>query len=226
MYYVLHVYYSYFVIVIISIINLLVTYLKICIFMLSFQNTALPGQAPVFTMPAQNMPNSGSRPPSYSPPSGVQGQDMAQQPYHIPPPLPSQPPVGSKSAQNADGSSQPGFPGGNDITPGYTDGSTGTVLDDKKPGVSPNTNTSSGGAPMGGGLARGYNYQSLKGQSSLKPVDKSPVSGATTNLDNITFPELPSVPDEDSLAVGGTSTNSEDVDFDDLTKRFNALKKK
>jgi vacuolar protein sorting-associated protein IST1 len=36
------------------------------------------------------------------------------------------------------------------------------------------------------------------------------------------MPELPSVP-TDSVAPGG---NSNDVDFDDLTRRFEALKKK
>ena len=38
------------------------------------------------------------------------------------------------------------------------------------------------------------------------------------------MPELPSVPD--SVPVGGATTGGNDVDFDDLTKRFEELKKR
>ncbi|XP_059507717.1 IST1 homolog isoform X3 [Stegostoma tigrinum] len=45
--------------------------------------------------------------------------------------------------------------------------------------------------------------------------------------DNVTIPELPSVPDTlPTASVGGTSTASEDIDFDDLSRRFEDLKKK
>ncbi|XP_078066806.1 IST1 homolog isoform X1 [Mustelus asterias] len=45
--------------------------------------------------------------------------------------------------------------------------------------------------------------------------------------DNLTIPELPSVPDTlPTASVGGTSTASEDIDFDDLSRRFEDLKKK
>ncbi|XP_067854163.1 IST1 homolog [Heptranchias perlo] len=45
--------------------------------------------------------------------------------------------------------------------------------------------------------------------------------------DNVTLPELPSVPDTlPTASVGGTSTASEDIDFDDLSRRFEDLKKK
>ncbi|XP_055504961.1 IST1 homolog isoform X3 [Leucoraja erinacea] len=45
--------------------------------------------------------------------------------------------------------------------------------------------------------------------------------------DNLTLPELPSVPDTlPATSVGGTSTASEDIDFDDLSRRFEDLKKK
>jgi vacuolar protein sorting-associated protein IST1 len=43
------------------------------------------------------------------------------------------------------------------------------------------------------------------------------------------FPDLPTVPNSSlpaSNTVGGTSAGGEDVDFDDLTRRFEALKKK
>jgi len=49
-----------------------------------------------------------------------------------------------------------------------------------------------------------------------------------TNPDFLDFPELPSVPSD--TPVGGTtpgsSSKDDDIDFDDLTKRFEALKKK
>ena len=47
-------------------------------------------------------------------------------------------------------------------------------------------------------------------------------------LDN-TFPDLPTVPDSAMPTVnipGGRSDKGEDIDFDDLTRRFEALKKK
>uniref|UniRef100_UPI00398EBAD1 IST1 homolog isoform X1 n=1 Tax=Pristiophorus japonicus TaxID=55135 RepID=UPI00398EBAD1 len=45
--------------------------------------------------------------------------------------------------------------------------------------------------------------------------------------DNLTLPELPSVPDTlPTASIGGTSTASEDIDFDDLSRRFEDLKKK
>jgi len=50
----------------------------------------------------------------------------------------------------------------------------------------------------------------------------------STNPDFLDLPELPSVPSD--TPVGGTSpgssTKNDDIDFDDLTKRFEALKKK
>ncbi|XP_076444666.1 IST1 homolog [Babylonia areolata] len=51
--------------------------------------------------------------------------------------------------------------------------------------------------------------------------------GPPPKLDD--FPELPTVPTSSlggSRTVGGTSAGGEDVDFDDLTRRFEALKKK
>ncbi|XP_041046945.1 IST1 homolog isoform X1 [Carcharodon carcharias] len=45
--------------------------------------------------------------------------------------------------------------------------------------------------------------------------------------DNLAIPELPSVPDTlPTASIGGTSTASEDIDFDDLSRRFEDLKKK
>nr|XP_054524044.1 IST1 homolog isoform X4 [Pan troglodytes] len=47
------------------------------------------------------------------------------------------------------------------------------------------------------------------------------------NYDNFVLPELPSVPDTLPTASAGASTSaSEDIDFDDLSRRFEELKKK
>lgn len=46
-------------------------------------------------------------------------------------------------------------------------------------------------------------------------------------FDNDTLPELPSVPDTfPTNSIGRNTTTSDDIDFDDLTRRFEELKKK
>lgn len=58
-------------------------------------------------------------------------------------------------------------------------------------------------------------YYSVGPGSSFKPFD------------NMTLPELPSVPDTlPTSSIGGNTTTSDDIDFDDLTRRFEELKKK
>lgn len=58
----------------------------------------------------------------------------------------------------------------------------------------------------------------------------SPGPGPSTQVyDHNALPELPSVPDTlptSSVGVGGKPTSSDDIDFDDLTRRFEELKKK
>ena len=58
-------------------------------------------------------------------------------------------------------------------------------------------------------------------------VEKKPTldikSGPPQSMDN--FPELPSVP-ANSLPPGTASSGGEDVDFDELTRRFEDLKKR
>jgi vacuolar protein sorting-associated protein IST1 len=47
------------------------------------------------------------------------------------------------------------------------------------------------------------------------------------NYNTFVLPELPSVPDTLPTASAGASTSaSEDIDFDDLSRRFEELKKK
>lgn len=61
-----------------------------------------------------------------------------------------------------------------------------------------------------------------KPQASAKPPSR-PVD----TYDNFVLPELPSVPDTLPTASAGASTSaSEDIDFDDLSRRFEELKKK
>nr|KAF6410152.1 IST1 factor associated with ESCRT-III [Rousettus aegyptiacus] len=61
-----------------------------------------------------------------------------------------------------------------------------------------------------------------KPEASAKPPSR-PVD----TYDNFVLPELPSVPDTLPTASAGASTSaSEDIDFDDLSRRFEELKKK
>ncbi|MEJ1276063.1 hypothetical protein NN561_006965 [Cricetulus griseus] len=54
-----------------------------------------------------------------------------------------------------------------------------------------------------------------------------PPSRPMDNYNNFVLPELPSVPDTLPTASAGASTSaSEDIDFDDLSRRFEELKKK
>lgn len=54
-----------------------------------------------------------------------------------------------------------------------------------------------------------------------------PSAGISANYDNFVLPELPSVPDTlPATSVGANTTASEDIDFDDLSRRFEELKKK
>ncbi|OWK16086.1 hypothetical protein Celaphus_00004304, partial [Cervus elaphus hippelaphus] len=54
-----------------------------------------------------------------------------------------------------------------------------------------------------------------------------PASRPTDTYDNFVLPELPSVPDTLPTASAGANTSaSEDIDFDDLSRRFEELKKK
>ncbi|XP_055072345.2 IST1 homolog [Misgurnus anguillicaudatus] len=73
-------------------------------------------------------------------------------------------------------------------------------------------------------------YESID-DLSIKPSDPSQVipgpvpSGQI--YDNSTLPELPSVPDTlPTSSFGGNANTSDDIDFDDLSRRFEELKKK
>ncbi|NWX26325.1 IST1 protein, partial [Notiomystis cincta] len=62
-----------------------------------------------------------------------------------------------------------------------------------------------------------------------KPEAASPKprAGAPNTFDNFVLPELPSVPDTlPTASAGANSSASEDIDFDDLSRRFEELKKK
>lgn len=54
-----------------------------------------------------------------------------------------------------------------------------------------------------------------------------PQSAGPKIYDNSVLPELPSVPDTlPNSSLGGNSTATDDIDFDDLSRRFEELKKK
>ncbi|XP_007887495.1 IST1 homolog isoform X1 [Callorhinchus milii] len=64
---------------------------------------------------------------------------------------------------------------------------------------------------------------------NLAPRRIPPGGAASSDFiyDNVTLPELPSVPDSlPATSFGGNSAASEDIDFDDLSRRFEDLKKK
>ncbi|NXT54373.1 IST1 protein, partial [Pluvianellus socialis] len=69
-------------------------------------------------------------------------------------------------------------------------------------------------------------YESVR--PGPKPEASSkPKAGAPNAFDNFVLPELPSVPDTlPTASAGANSSASEDIDFDDLSRRFEELKKK
>nr|XP_046202138.1 IST1 homolog isoform X1 [Oncorhynchus gorbuscha] len=74
-------------------------------------------------------------------------------------------------------------------------------------------------------------YESID-ELSIKPSDRSQVSGpgpSSQIYNNNALPELPSVSDTlptSSFGVGRNTASSDDIDFDDLSRRFEDLKKK
>ncbi|XP_019723086.1 IST1 homolog isoform X2 [Hippocampus comes] len=59
------------------------------------------------------------------------------------------------------------------------------------------------------------------------PTYESAIGPSSQLYDNNALPELPSVPDTlPATSFSGNNTTSEDIDFDDLTRRFEMLKKK
>ncbi|KAI4874709.1 hypothetical protein NFI96_029135 [Prochilodus magdalenae] len=73
-------------------------------------------------------------------------------------------------------------------------------------------------------------YESID-ELAVKPSDSSqvvPGPGPSSQIyDNNALPELPSVPDTlPASSFGGNTTASDDIDFDDLSRRFEELKKK
>ncbi|KAM7015461.1 IST1 homolog [Tautogolabrus adspersus] len=88
--------------------------------------------------------------------------------------------------------------------------------------------------PMGGGQPPQLptcppTYESIDDLTD-KPSVPSQVTGpgpSHQRFDNNALPELPSVPDTlPTSSFGGHTTTSDDIDFDDLTRRFEELKKK
>ncbi|XP_061614716.1 IST1 homolog isoform X2 [Phyllopteryx taeniolatus] len=82
--------------------------------------------------------------------------------------------------------------------------------------------------PMPMHMPTPFNYPAPKGIDDLKNSLPSQATGPSSQIyDNNSLPELPSVPDTlPATSFGGNTTTSEDIDFDDLTRRFEELKKK
>ncbi|KAG2470277.1 IST1 protein, partial [Polypterus senegalus] len=69
-------------------------------------------------------------------------------------------------------------------------------------------------------------YESIDDISTNKSVAPAKATGPAV-YDNNVLPELPSVPDTlPTSSIGGNSVPSDDIDFDDLSRRFEELKKK
>ncbi|XP_075017857.1 IST1 homolog isoform X2 [Calonectris borealis] len=67
----------------------------------------------------------------------------------------------------------------------------------------------------------------VAGPGPKSEVSPKPRAGAPNTFDNFVLPELPSVPDTlPTASAGANSSASEDIDFDDLSRRFEELKKK
>uniref|UniRef100_A0A3Q3XIQ5 IST1 homolog n=1 Tax=Mola mola TaxID=94237 RepID=A0A3Q3XIQ5_MOLML len=88
--------------------------------------------------------------------------------------------------------------------------------------------------PMGGGQPPQLptsppTYESIDDLNDKPSVPSQSVGpgSSSTLYDNNALPELPSVPDTlPSSSIGRSTTTSDDIDFDDLTRRFEDLKKK
>ncbi|KAM6325074.1 IST1 homolog isoform 2-T4 [Podargus strigoides] len=67
----------------------------------------------------------------------------------------------------------------------------------------------------------------VAGPGPKSEASPKPRTGAPNTFDNFVLPELPSVPDTlPTASAGANSSASEDIDFDDLSRRFEELKKK
>lgn len=88
--------------------------------------------------------------------------------------------------------------------------------------------------PMGGGQPPQLptsppTYESIDDltDNSSAPSQAVASGPAPGGFDSSALPELPSVPDTlPTASFGGNTTSSDDIDFDDLTRRFEELKKK
>lgn len=69
-----------------------------------------------------------------------------------------------------------------------------------------------------------YHTGPLKVNQQPKPSPRTKLNGPASDLD---LPDLPSVPDDNlNGPKSGDKDGDEDIDFDDLTRRFEELKKK
>ncbi|XP_061830994.1 IST1 homolog isoform X1 [Nerophis lumbriciformis] len=86
--------------------------------------------------------------------------------------------------------------------------------------------------PMGGGQPPQLptsppTYESIDDLTHRNVLPFQATGPSPQIFDNNALPELPSVPDTlPSSSLGGKTTTSDDIDFDDLTRRFEELKKK
>ncbi|XP_077447568.1 IST1 homolog isoform X2 [Stigmatopora argus] len=81
--------------------------------------------------------------------------------------------------------------------------------------------------PMPMPMPMPFNYPTPKGIDDINSVPSQVIGAPSQIYDNNALPELPSVPDTlPATSFGGNASTSDDIDFDDLTRRFEELKKK
>lgn len=166
--------------------------------------------------------------PGYGGGSGGGGQIPAPAPFTYPPPHASAP---ANSYGGASGYAQP--PGGSTLppyTPNDPNQSGGASYMNPPPDLAegpqapPLPQKNPAGSPEKGNLDDpGVSAQfpgEPAGQSSLHPPRPAPRSASPV------LPDLPSVPSSFSNPPPGGPSGGDDVDFDDLTKRFENLKNK
>lgn len=82
----------------------------------------------------------------------------------------------------------------------------------------------------GSGPARTSSYDDWVGEDPKKQVQSGPPPNGPPPTAGFNLPDLPTVPTntlpDPGNSVGNTSAGGEDIDFDDLTRRFEKLKKK
>uniref|UniRef100_A0A8D0GJ45 IST1 homolog n=1 Tax=Sphenodon punctatus TaxID=8508 RepID=A0A8D0GJ45_SPHPU len=76
-------------------------------------------------------------------------------------------------------------------------------------------------------VEKGVFPSQVTGPGHKPEASAKPAAGPPDSYDNFVLPKLPSVPDTlPTASVSANSSTSEDTDFEDISRRFEELKKK